>query len=175
MHYLYKITNMINEHTYIGQTIQPTKRWNAHKNAAARSNASMLISHAIKKHGQHNFEFEVIATCKTQDDANETEILLIEQYGSHCSTGNGYNVDHGGDVTVSRPLSEEHKSKLRKPKSLNRQKMGRKLGSIPWNKGKKGSQVAWNKGITGKKSHSFGQIFTEERKANISKGKTKNA
>ncbi len=94
MHYLYKITNLINNKLYIGQTIQPTKRWYDHRNAAARP--VQIISRAIHKYGAHNFIFEVIATSKTQEDANLIEILLIQQYESHISTGKGYNTSLGG-------------------------------------------------------------------------------
>lgn len=101
IHYLYRITNKINGKIYIGQTVQPEKRWNQHKTSAATDTPKMIISYAIKKHGNEAFEFEVIAGCKTWDDANEIETLLVAQYGSLVP--NGYNVSLGG---FNAPKSE---------------------------------------------------------------------
>jgi group I intron endonuclease len=102
IHYLYRITNTVNDKIYIGQTVQPEKRWNQHKTSAASDNPIMVISHAIKKYGNQAFEFEVIAGCKTWDDANETETLLVAQYDSLVP--NGYNVSLGG---FNAPKSEQ--------------------------------------------------------------------
>lgn len=63
----------------------------------------------MKKYGVENFIFEVIAACKSQDDANELETLLVEQYQSHISTGNGYNVSAGGS---NAPKTEQWKQQL---------------------------------------------------------------
>lgn len=101
IHYLYRITNKINEKIYIGQSIDTRKRWYAHKNEARKKCPVSLISRAIKKYGAGNFEFEVIAGCKTWDDANEGETLLVSQYNS--LTPNGYNVTLGG---YNAPKSE---------------------------------------------------------------------
>ena len=133
IYYLYRITNLITNKLYIGQTVQPHVRWCQHRDAAAKDHPVQAISCSIKKHGNENFIFEIIAICKTEDDANLTEIELITQYQSLWPLG--YNVDGGGDVTRPRHLTEAHKAKLRKPKS-HTENMGREIGSIPWNKGK---------------------------------------
>jgi group I intron endonuclease len=118
MHYLYRITNLINRKIYIGQTINPYKRWAGHKSAAkpSKRTGNMFIASAIHKYGSNNFEFEVIACCKTQDDANYLEIELIKQYDS-LSISNGYNITSGGRKTVCDkirgPKSEAHKEKIR--------------------------------------------------------------
>jgi group I intron endonuclease len=101
IHYLYRITNKINGKIYIGQTVQPEKRWTQHKTSAATDNPKMVISYAIKKYGSNAFQFEVIAGCKTWDDANDTETLLVAQYGSLVP--NGYNASLGG---FNAPKSE---------------------------------------------------------------------
>lgn len=104
MHFLYRITNTMNSKIYIGQTVNPRSRWYAHQTEAARDKPRMIIASAIKKHGNHNFVFEVIAQCKTQDDANYLETELVKQYESHISTGKGYNATHGG---MNAPKTEE--------------------------------------------------------------------
>ena len=111
MHYLYRITNMINNKIYIGQTIQPEKRWYQHRRDSA--NPKVPIQYAIKKHGAHNFIFEVIACCKTQDDANETETLLVAQYDLFVSNGKGYNATQGGANAPREPWTNERKEEMR--------------------------------------------------------------
>jgi group I intron endonuclease len=104
---IYKITNTINNKKYIGQTINPDKRWYQHRADAAR--AKYPLHQAINKYGAEAFVFEEIASCNNQDDANILEALLIIQYDSLAQSGNGYNIAIGGMVA---PKTEEHKQKI---------------------------------------------------------------
>lgn len=67
------------------------------------------IHRAMAKYGVENFIFEIISTCRTQEDTDETESILIKQYDSR-SKEHGYNLmiggSHGGH-------SEETKEKQR--------------------------------------------------------------
>lgn len=119
MHYLYRITNQLNGKVYIGQTVDDIHRWSAHKSFAKNpERTGQYIHRAMAKYGIDNFVYEVIATCKTQDDANEVEALLILQYNSR-NKDNGYNVMPGGN-NISGPehpnfgkkASEETKLKM---------------------------------------------------------------
>lgn len=109
MHFLYKITNQINNKVYIGQTIDVNDRWSAHKSKAKVEKPVQYISRAIAKYGVENFMFEVLATCKTQEDTDEIESILISQYNSRDKQY-GYNVKPGGNVA---PHAEETKQKQR--------------------------------------------------------------
>lgn len=99
--YLYRITCLVNQKVYIGQTVDPTSRWRGHRRDSA--DPKVPIQFAIKKHGNDNFDFEVIATCKGQDNANELETFLVAQYDSYVSNNKGYNATHGG---MNAPKSE---------------------------------------------------------------------
>lgn len=107
MHYLYRITNKINGKYYIGQTNNLHTRWIAHKNCS--ESPTQVIHHALAKYGINNFEFDHIATCKTIDQANDSETELIKQYDSLISN-NGYNLTTGGK---NFKFSEETKEKMR--------------------------------------------------------------
>ena len=85
---------MVNQKIYIGQTNLPSRRWSQYK-SAAKYKSDMLITRAIAKYGPENFKFEVIATCKTIDAANEAEILIIAQHNTQ-DLSIGYNLDPGG-------------------------------------------------------------------------------
>lgn len=67
------------------------------------------IHRAMAKYGVESFIFEVIATCRTQEDTDEAESILIKQYDSR-SKEYGYNLMVGGSYGGH---SEETKEKQR--------------------------------------------------------------
>lgn len=106
MHFIYRITNLINQKIYIGQTNYPARRWSQHKHAAKTNSQELIVTRAMSKYGFNNFIFEVIATCRTQDDANYAEEIIIKQYDSR-NLNKGYNIKPGGDT--SSPSDETRK------------------------------------------------------------------
>lgn len=97
MGYIYKITNKINGHMYIGQTMrEPSKRWEHHLYSA--THGSELHFHcAIRKYGWDNFTKEIIEECN-DCDLNEREIYWISYYNTF-SNPNHYNMTAGGNET----------------------------------------------------------------------------
>lgn len=162
MYYIYRITNLINGKTYIGQ--HKYKKLND-----SYTGSGVLIKRAIKKHGIENFKKEIlefnIPTVELANDWEQMYILFERAIGKA-----EYNIANGGNGTGTvsketkrkmsetrkgRKLSEETKIKIseaNKGKSRNK-------GHISWNKGKKGLQTPPNKGIP----------LTEEQKKNLSK------
>jgi group I intron endonuclease len=63
----------------------------------------------MAKYGVENFIFEVISTCRTQEDTDETESILIQQYNSQDKQF-GYNLKSGASYGGH---SEETKEKQR--------------------------------------------------------------
>lgn len=88
---IYKITNKINNHAYIGQSVDIEKRWNKHINHDS-ADADYPLYRAFKKYGVDNFHFEIIETCNV-DELNDREIYWIEYYDTFK---NGYNQTMGG-------------------------------------------------------------------------------
>lgn len=89
--YVYQITNRINNKVYIGITNNYKKRWENHK---CNNDPSMAIAKAIKKYGKDNFNFEVLYSNLTIEEAEKLEIELIQEKNSLVP--NGYNVSQGG-------------------------------------------------------------------------------
>jgi group I intron endonuclease len=106
MHYLYRITDIVNNKIYIGQSNKKTERWRQHKYFARQDEPIQYIHRAMKKYGVDNFIYEVIATCKTQEDADCLEIELIKQYDSQNKEC-GYNVARGGDHAWNAGLPKD--------------------------------------------------------------------
>ena len=106
MHYLYKITNVLSGKIYIGQSNKEKERWRQHKYFARQENPVQYVHRAMAKYGVDNFIYEVIAMCRTQEDADETEAQLIIQYDSR-NKKYGYNRSPGGDLCWNRGLPTE--------------------------------------------------------------------
>lgn len=123
-----------------------------------------------------NWLVQIIFECDDANELNEKEKYFIEYYNT---TENGYNICRGGEGNTS-PCSD-HVKQILHDKMAGRSNYWLK-GVSPTNKGKSPSsetlkklseshlgQQAWNKGISGEKSHSYGRVFSEERKQKISK------
>lgn len=104
---IYKITNLINGHSYIGQSLNIEKRWKNHRIAAFNSKDECYyypLYCAIRKYGIENFSFEVIEQCDYQL-LNEREMYYIKLYNTY---NDGYNQTLGGDcATHSSKLSAD--------------------------------------------------------------------
>jgi len=108
MHFIYFIFNKINEKIYIGQTINPKKRWSRHISDAKCASKKMRISHAINKYGKNNFIFEIFEKHETLECTNKAEEFWINFLNS-TNRKVGYNVSPGGN---NRLIFEEPKTKL---------------------------------------------------------------
>lgn len=114
---IYKITNLVNQKVYIGQTVDFHHRWRQHKLEAKKEHPSMIVNQAMKKYGIDKFIFETICSVLPVSDeieycsiTDQVEKELIEQYQSHVSTGLGYNVSRGGSTS---PKTEEWKQVMK--------------------------------------------------------------
>lgn len=130
MIYIYKITNIINNKVYIGQTNNYENRWRSHK--GCKSNHPLYNS--MRYYGVDNFTFEVL--CEIDDDQHEAdqfEIFMIEQYNS-ADRRFGYNLTLGGNCCRGG-LSEETRQKM--SKSAKKRTDESYFNFIHYNKGKK--------------------------------------
>ena len=111
---IYRITNLINNKVYIGQTIQnPQRRWKEH----LRKGANRHLKAAFDLYGRDSFKFEVIEECDTKEKLDEREQFYIAE-----SNGNNYNFRSGGShglhseetkKLLKIPKTKEHKEKIR--------------------------------------------------------------
>lgn len=90
---IYKITNTVNGHSYIGQTrCSLQKRWNEHIRDSKR--CDYKFHRAIRKYGENAFHAEVIETVP-DDQLNEREVYWVDYYDTYS---NGYNSTLGGNT-----------------------------------------------------------------------------
>ena len=149
---IYKITNTINNKTYIGQTVQCiNKRWYDHISQAKASKNPGYFQKAIRKHGKHAFVVELLEDNIPNELLDDKERAYIAQFNSYSA---GYNTTSGGrrvaKNTVHYVPTAEHRanmSKAKKGKSLNWSKESleavrqAKMGSNHPNFGKKAERT----------------------------------
>lgn len=98
---IYKITNKINNKSYIGQSVNIETRWLKHKN----DSHNIELKNDIQKLGLQNFTFEVLEECNT-NDLDSREKYWISYYDTHQ---NGYNKTAGGSAG-SNPLNLDYEA-----------------------------------------------------------------
>lgn len=113
MGYIYKITNIINNKIYVGQTKNsPERRWTEHKRDYKGGNT--YLYNAMKKYGIDNFKFEVVETNVSAEELNNREIYWIEKLNSFSDYGKGYNLTKSGgqNTEVSETTREKHRNNV---------------------------------------------------------------
>lgn len=83
---IYKITNKINGHSYIGLSKGIEKRFSEHKSKAIHSNKKddldKALYRAMRKYGIDNFSYEIIEECP-EEKLKEREIYWISYYNTY--------------------------------------------------------------------------------------------
>lgn len=147
---IYKITNLINNKIYIGQTTNFVKRKREHiNNLIIGNHVNKHLQSAWNKYGKYCFTFELVELCE-RDSLTEREQYWIDYYGGIDSI-NVYNVRDAGDsgtfsketrALISTKLKGRHHTEATKLKikhtSLGRhhtEEAKRKIGEA--SKGKK--------------------------------------
>lgn len=165
---IYKITNLINNKSYIGQTTKSLeKRLGIHKRCAFNYNKEYALYRAFRKYGIENFKWEIICECLSIDEMNEKEIYYINL---HQTFGiSGYNMTSGGGGMLGYIPTEETRLKISKAHK------GKRMGADNPMYGLRGDKSP-SYGKTGDKCVWYGRHHTEETKNKISlanKGKPK--
>lgn len=88
---IYKITNVINGKSYIGQSTNIEKRWKKHRQPSSCKTNKVLYK-AFEKYRIDNFTFEIIQECAPHE-LDRLEVMYIEEFNTFK---NGYNRTLGG-------------------------------------------------------------------------------
>jgi len=127
---IYKITNTINNKSYIGKTERTfDQRIKQHKRSINSKSNQFALQSALKKYGIENFTFVEIAKAKDKTELDELEKIYITTYdtfGKH-----GYNMTAGGEGRSGWIPSIETRT------LWSRQRKGKRTGIPAWNKGTK--------------------------------------
>lgn len=128
---IYKMTNMVNNKSYIGQTTKTFNEryysrgvgmervYNYHsslKNLGRSYNEHLL--RAIEKYGVDNFTIEILEVCKTQSSLNKREEYFIKLFKT-CNPKFGYNSTKGGDGIKRTKIMNDRIKENRRMTSIN--------------------------------------------------------
>ena len=167
---VYKITNLINNKVYIGQTVQkPYRRWKRHKQNCRLTNLTYPLYNSMRKHGIENFTFDVILECETLEELNKMEKLAIINFDS-TNPEKGYNISLGGNNKGKH--SEETKRKISQSQVGSKNHMFGRKGSLSPLFGKKLSEerkLLMSIYRKGKPSPNKGKKLNQETKEKIKK------
>jgi group I intron endonuclease len=106
---IYKIRNVVDQHYYVGSTVDSRKRFWAHRKALRAGNHDCIhLQRAWNKYGEDCFKFEVVEQLESKDALYPAEqIWLDEHFGqSYC-----YNVAAHADSPM-RDASPEMRAHL---------------------------------------------------------------
>jgi group I intron endonuclease len=160
--YIYKITNLINNKIYIGQTYSIRERWYRYRSSVKREvDSSMMIVRSMIKHGIENFKIEEIEKCKNRNESNIREKYYIELYDAR-NTNVGYNIALGGD---SQWQSAEIIAKIQEGRKKYFELHGNPRKGVPLSEEhKKAISIA----SMGKPGTNLGRVFSQEWKDKLS-------
>ena len=105
---IYKITNLINNKIYIGQTNNYNRRIKEHMNNSTKCDNPLYVD--MMKYGKDNFEFKIIDETDNEQKLNDLEKYYIHKYNSNVD---GYNIQSGGNVMHIPQYKEKHLRKMR--------------------------------------------------------------
>lgn len=102
---IYVITNTMNGKKYVGQSINISQRWRAHRTRYQTEDG--YLYKAMRKYGLDAFTFEILVECD-KTDLNDLEQYWIGIYQSN-NPNFGYNLTAGGDAPaeINFKISDE--------------------------------------------------------------------
>jgi len=118
---IYKMTNKVNNKSYIGQAKkymgELEKEWGTNGRCdshfreaiSGKKDHCRLLNNAIRKYGKNNFECTKICDCLNKKDMDEKEKIYIKQFNT--LTPNGYNLNEGGFSGKDNIETKEKKKK----------------------------------------------------------------
>ena len=132
MYSVYKITNLVNNKMYIGQSTRGVaQRFYRHICDAMNGKLDTHFARAIRKYGPENFTVDIIDTASNQEELNQKEQYWIREYGSIC---HGYNetdaiYKSGGNTYMSKTESEMNgiRDRIRETKLGSKNPHSRKI------------------------------------------------
>jgi group I intron endonuclease len=102
--FIYKITNIITQKLYVGQTKRSIqRRFKSHISEANRNLYDTYLHRSIRKYGKENFTIDLLEECNS-DNISKREIFWIQTLNTKAP--NGYNLHEGGFGGCLNPSSE---------------------------------------------------------------------
>ena len=163
---IYGYTNLDSGKMYIGQTLHPERRWNAHRYGKYKNGW-----HIDYQKNPDKYEYSVIEYDVPEDKLDEREIFWIKFFDSY---NNGYNLTEGGNATRGYKHTEEYKSYMSKLHSgtnnpfYNNHSLSGKNHPMYGKKLSEETRKKISDAIKGEKHPMYGKKLSEETRKKIS-------
>jgi group I intron endonuclease len=115
MWYIYCVTNIINNKSYVGLSSNVEERWKNHVRDSLKKDGARYFAFqaAINKYGKDSFTWDVLESHSTLEEANQAEDFYISYFNTIAP--NGYNLSSGGGShlvhqTTKKKISETLKT-----------------------------------------------------------------
>lgn len=97
---IYKITNLVTDQCYIGQSVNVSDRWKAHCKCGLgiQASATNSLYNSMQKHGIWNFTFELLQKCP-KELLDEKQAFWINMYNSNIY---GLNTTAGNRINKQK-------------------------------------------------------------------------
>lgn len=122
---IYKITNLINNKVYIGQSKHIYRRWAQHRSDSKTK--EMPLYRAMRKYGIENFKFEIIKECKIEE-LSYYEDFYINEYNSYIPNGYNYNKAETHFTNILIPEKYLYIKELLKTTTIPMSEIGKEIG-----------------------------------------------
>lgn len=120
---IYKITNIENNKSYVGSSLDIIDRWYQHKASLLhKRHHSIKLQRAFNKYGENKFRYDIIEECNI-DSLITREQHYIDLFDSYK---NGYNSTPNAGNNLGMKHSDETKDKLRQLSTGNKNMLGKK-------------------------------------------------
>jgi len=144
---IYKITNIVNNHIYIGSAVRLSNRWKLHiKQLRDNKHHSIYLQNAWNKHTETNFRFDVIVYCSKENLIKYEQIyfnIYNPKYNMCKIAGSPFGYKHTDEMNqkaskakLGSVVSEETKQKIseankgHKHSSEYKEKMSKRFSGI---------------------------------------------
>ena len=106
---IYKIRNVVNQHYYIGSTVDSRKRfWEHRKDLRLGVHVCVRLQRAWNKHGEDCFKFEIVEQLSSREELYPAEQKWLDE---HYGTEYCYNVSRYADSPM-RDASPEMRARI---------------------------------------------------------------
>ena len=161
---IYGYTNLESGKMYIGQTLHPERRWNAHRYGKYKNGW-----HKDYQKNPDKYEYSIIEYDVPEDKLDEREIFWIKFFDSY---NNGYNLTPGGyGMPKGYKHSEETRKKMREHHadfSGKNHPMYGKHHSEEWKRKMRGENNPFYGSLAGKNNPMYGKKHSEETRKKLS-------